>query len=110
LQGRGTSEAGGGVFFSAYRSLPASVDYVRHYAVEIVPHIRGPDPHCVDAATGKPFVSVLVALRILAEFVRQSVHFNSERRLVTEEVEIVGAVLVLLAELEAVRALLERVP
>ena len=94
----------------AARVLAARFDNVRDDAFEIVSNVRGPDSDRSDSLPIEPGVSSLVALRIRAKLVRQSIHFNGKRDLKTVEVEKIGSVFMLLPEFEALGSLFERSP
>ena len=91
-------------------SLPASFHDVNDNALKVVPHVRRSDADRSNSTRGKPCVSSLVALRVRPKFMRETVHLDCDGCFVTEEVEIIASMLVLLAKLEAVRSLLQCVP
>jgi len=83
---------------------------VSDHAFKIIPHMYGPNPNRPDSSAGEPLIPSLVPLWIGAKFVRQAIHLDGYRCFETIEVQIIGAVFVLLPESEAVRPQLERVP
>ena len=110
LQGRGPSDAGGGAFSSSRRTLAACLHDICDHTVEIVPHVSGLHP---DRANPTGRRAEHLSARRRCGFVPRSCASRRPRppmRFVAEEVELIGTMLVLLAELEAVRPLLERIP
>lgn len=81
-----------------------------HDTVEIVPHVCGSNPNRLDSTLGEPCIPLLIPLRAITKFMRQAIHLDGHCGLVAEEVEIIGAVFMLLPKSEAVRSLHERVP
>jgi hypothetical protein len=90
--------------------LAASFYDICDDAFEIVPNVRRLDSNRPDSSTGKPSISSLIALRICPQLMRQPIYLDRNRRLETEEVEVVGSVLMLLAEFESIRAGFQHVP
>ena len=95
---------------SLRRTRAASFDDICDDPFEIIPNVSSANAHRLDSASSEPRVSPLVALRIRPKLMREPVHLNCECRFVAKKVEIIGPVLMLPSELEAVRPLLESVP
>jgi len=92
------------------RPFAARFDNMRDDALQIVANVCGPDTHRSYSPRLEPRVASLIALRVRAELVRKTIDLDCERGLKTEEIQIIWAVLMLLAEFEAFGLPLERAP
>jgi hypothetical protein len=82
----------------------------RHHRIKIAEHILRSNPNDPDTLLPNPLIAYLIAFRPIATIMRFSIHLDGQPVTRTKKVQRIRPCRMLMAELQAGRALAQRLP